>query len=127
MRKLLAAAALLILGTASFAQSPPPPVHIHNPFVTGTHYRELPDLMRRAYVMGVIDGMFMSPIFAFRDLAREQMLGKCVDAMRATDVQLTAIVDRYLDARPVAWGDGMHLIVFDALAEACGSIGMPYK
>ena len=62
----------------------------------------------------------------FRDarLAGIMKLDDCIDRMRPTDVQLTAIVDRYLDANPASWSIGMTTTAFAAIAGACKSVGI---
>lgn len=99
-------------------------VFVHHSFESGNSYRIKPEMMRRAYVEGVFDGMLFSPMIAANNLPRAMSLGQCADAMNATDEQLMAIVDRYLDANPALWGDDMHSVVYSALAQACGRFGI---
>jgi hypothetical protein len=125
MRIILASIALVAVSTAAIAGEALKPVYIHNGFLTGNQYRQLPDVVRRAYVMGVTDGMLLAPAMANRDLNASQRFGKCLDNMHATNEQLTVIVDRWVDGNPVRWGDTVHMLIWSAFSEACSTAGMP--
>ncbi|MDG0024954.1 hypothetical protein [Trinickia sp. Y13] len=124
LRRLVMAIAIPTALASAQAQAQTEGVFIHHSFETGNGYRGMPDMMRRAYVMGVFDGMLFSPMIATSDLPRARSLGQCEERMNMTDQQLTAIVDRYLDSNPVLWGDDMHGVVYSALSEACGHYGI---
>ncbi|MCC8394780.1 hypothetical protein LJ656_19490 [Paraburkholderia sp. MMS20-SJTR3] len=113
------------IGTPAQQANPYAPVTIHNGFMTGNKYRELPDLMRRAYVMGVIDGLFDAPGIAFHDLSGAERLAHCIQNMAATDEQMTVIVDRYLDKNPTLWGQSMNTTAMYAVYDACRTAGTP--
>ncbi len=125
MRVILAAAALAAVSILAAADDPLRPVSVHNGFITGNQYRGRPELLRRAYVMGVVDGLMLSPIMANNDLNGAQRFSRCLDVMRPSDEQLTVIVDRWVDANPVRWGDSVHSLVYGALLQACNAVGAP--
>jgi len=80
--------------------------------------------MRSAYVIGVLDGFYFSPVFG-APFTKIDKLQICADAMNPTAEQAAAIVDRYLDAHPEAWNDQMQPIVLRAMRQACASRGTP--
>jgi hypothetical protein len=58
------------------------------------------------------------------NIKRTQSLGACLDQMQVTDMQLRAIVNRYLDSNPALCGEDMHLPTYDALDEACSAFNI---
>ena len=112
---------ILILGlaTAAIHASAPPPkqgIMIHAGFITGNDYRNLSEERRRAYVMGVVDGMLLAPFFG-GDKSQAKWLEACVEGMR--DEQLQAVVAKYLADNPAEWNLYAHVLVYSALRESC--------
>jgi hypothetical protein len=67
--------------------------------------------------MGFLDGMFMAPLFGAPDDKKLlNTIGKCAVGMN--DVQLAAIVDKYVRSHPEHWHLDVKLEAFDALREA---------
>ena len=91
-------------------------VLIHNGFLTGQSFRDLPDLGKRSYVAGLIDGLFLAPLF---DAPKSSMgwLESCVEGM--TDEQVSAIISKYLDDNPGRWHQPVHGAAYSALLAAC--------
>jgi hypothetical protein len=91
-------------------------VRVHNGWITGNEYKQYSQTYRTAYVIGVIDGIFLSPLFGARSPG-SLWLEECVTGMDSE--QITAIVDNYHKANPRRWHQSMHAIVFSAIREAC--------
>jgi hypothetical protein len=125
MRTMLASVALAIVSSLAIADEPFKPVPIHNGFLTGNEYRARPESRRRAYVMGVVDGLMLSPVVANNESRGSQRLSSCLDTMRPSDEQLTVIVDRWVDAHPASWGGSVHTLVYGGIAQACNAVGAP--
>src|SRR3954471_3017508 len=75
-------------------------IRIHNGMVNGIHYKSYDSGRRRAYLMGVIDGIFVSPLFSASD-GSPMPVEPCVEGM--TDLQILGIVDNYHLQHPEYW------------------------
>ena len=91
-------------------------VRIKAGFITGNQYRGYANVLQRRYVMGVVDGLFLAPIF---DVPKERLawLENCV--VGKTDDQVTTIVNQYLNKNRVRWREPMHVLVYAGLRDAC--------
>jgi hypothetical protein len=96
-------------------------VLIHDGFLTGNDYLELDSGGRNGYVMGLIDGIYISPFF-WEGGSYLSTLSDCLTE-GVTNGQLVAIFDKYLQENPVRWNQGMHVIAYAALKESCKSLG----
>lgn len=114
-RTILVGLSLLLLGGACL-QAQDQPAEIHNGFLTGNEYRDLANTQRQHYIMGVIDGSLLAPLFG-APKPKLAWLETCVTGMRSD--QVVAIVDKFLEANPVRWHQSMHVLVYSALRESC--------
>lgn len=129
MRKLTQLTALVIglscsAATTAFAIPKDQVVMVHHGFYKANHYRELPDFVRRAYIVGVFDALMLCPLFG-APKAEVTWLERCGEGMQ--DVQLQAIVDRFVDAHPERWDEDMGTVAYGALTQACTARGFPPK
>lgn len=116
MKRLALGAALLAFSACVGAQSVRGEVYIKNGFMTGQAYLGLPERAQRAYAMGLIDGMLLSPMLGGR--ARDnQWLGSCVTGY--SDSQAAAVLHRALRDEPGAWHMPAHVTFYNALLRAC--------
>jgi hypothetical protein len=122
MRKIIACIALAasIAPSVALAQGIP----VSHGFLSGNRFRGYPEIAQRGYIMGVIDGFLFSPVLGAPVRRPSEMSACLFTNMQATDAQVLAIVNRYLDKNPAAWGDDMHSLVFRAVREACTSRGL---
>ncbi len=107
----------VLLISCSVAAASEPAVEIKTGFLTGNAYRILSQEARRAYAMGLLDGMFLAPFFG----AKKEKLGwleRCATSM--TDEQIAAIFDKYLRDNPGRWHETMHVLGMVAMKDACG-------
>jgi len=109
-----------ILVPIIFASYSDASVLIHNGFITGTQYNSLSD--KRTYLMGVMDGFLMAPIFSGEKI-NLKWFTNCLEGMDTDQVQ--AIVDKYMSENPVRWKDTMHTIIYTAFIKVCPN--SPYK
>lgn len=114
MRKFILCGFLLCSSTV-LGQSEEP-VLIQNGFITGNQYKAMKLEERTTYLMGVVDGLFLSP-FLKAPSSESRKVKICVARMNNT--QIRAIIDKYLDARPERWHQGMHTIFWGGLNETC--------
>lgn len=107
----------IALGCSSVVSAGESAVWIKSGFVTGTQFRAFSNEARRAYAMGVMDGMFLSPFF---DAKKEKLewLERCATGM--SDEQIVAIFDKYLRDNPGRWHEPMHTLGWIAMKDACG-------
>jgi hypothetical protein len=120
MAGLVLAAALTIMPAAAHAGD-----LIVGTAITGNDYLALSPTMQIGYVMGVLDGFRFAPALAGSNLPITHRMTVCMTALRATNGQYRAITNRYLQANPALWGQGMHTIVYQALEDACQQVGQP--
>jgi hypothetical protein len=91
-------------------------VLIHNGFGTGLDYMQMPDTRKQAYAMGVIDGMLLAPLFG-APKSNMRWFESCVENM--TDIQVAAILTKYLEKNPGRWHQTTHALMFSATKEVC--------
>jgi hypothetical protein len=126
---------VLALSASAAPQAPPktPPttaardesagIRIHDGFYKGHTVREFSERERAIYAAGIIDGMFLAPLFGAptgpRELAatRSQWLGQCVEGM--SPEQVAAIIAKYLTDHPERWHQDAKESAFSAIVAAC--------
>ena len=116
IKKLITTAAFLLLSSASYGQAET--VVIQNGWITGNEFLDWQEAQKSSYLMGLFDGIFISPFF---DASQEklQLLENCTADM--TNIQLVAILDLYLSRNPAEWHNDMHVIFYRSFAvETCG-------
>ena len=95
---------------------------IQNAWITGNEYRQMPESQRVVYVMGLLDGIKISPFFGAPSgpegpegvLARQYY---CTKGM--SNYQLEAILQKFLNEHPERWHDDIHTLFYGALDSAC--------
>ena len=104
----------LVVSIPSFAADEG--VLIHNGFGTGQAYLEMSSAQKRAYAMGVINGMLLAPLFS---APKKAMLWLESCAVNMTDSQVAAILTKYLEQNPGRWHETPHAPMFVAMKDAC--------
>lgn len=92
------------------------PLLIQGGFISGVDYFEMNPEHQTSYLIGVIDGLFLSPFLKAPSTQSEQ-LKTCLIGMQ--DIQIKTIIEKYFDASPERWHQSMHTIVWTALNELC--------
>jgi hypothetical protein len=90
--------------------------YVHNGFLTGRQYLDLPTVGQNGYAAGLIDGMFLAPFFGAPN-DRVAVIENCVNGM--TDQQVAAILAGHLRSKPEIWHLGAHTALYQALIERC--------
>ena len=94
---------------------------VHDGFVTGTKYRSLTVVQRAAYVMGWVDGVFVSALFGAPDHTQAgtplAALSRCAVGM--SNDQLDAIFSKWLGEHPERWHEHAHVLMYVAMDEVC--------
>ena len=113
---LLTVAFQFAFGATAAHAAPTREVEIKTGFLSGSSYKELPDVGKRGYVMGFTDGIFVSPLYG-APKKNILPLERCVVGMSAG--QIVAIVEKWLADNPGRWHEQMNTLAFDAIQEAC--------
>lgn len=108
----------VVLLLSSSLPSPPQQkeVVVHNGFGAGQEYLDMTDSQRRAYAVGFINGILLSPALG-APKNRVGWVERCVEGM--SDVQVAAILHQYIKSHPAEWHWGLHILSYRALIEAC--------
>jgi hypothetical protein len=125
MRKALIMAGLAGLSVTAYGAKNADGWFFATYYVTGDTYRLWPHAQRTIYVTGLLEGFLAAPFFSSGDDHRVTALEHCLSSMGGSSNQITAIVDRYVDAHPVEWGAPMQSLTDSALGETCKKIGSP--
>jgi len=86
-------------------------------FVTGNRYLDMDQSSRIIYVIGVIDGIKLTPSFGISKGVEKTIksLDNCFNVMSTG--QLEAIVWKYLQDNPSKWHEPMNMLIFKAFID----------
>jgi hypothetical protein len=90
-------------------------VRVHPGFITGEQYLKMPDTDKRSYVIGLTDGILLSPLFNSEG-ERPFWFENCAVGMTAH--QVAAIFTKYLEDDPKLWNQYANTVFFKAMLEA---------
>jgi hypothetical protein len=92
-------------------------------FMTGQEFRELSEAEQQGYVMGIVDGMLMAPVFGGGDDATRstQRFLDCLKGMNS--LQLAAVARKHLESYPERWHESMRFLFWQAWLPICPEIG----
>ena len=88
---------------------------IHDGFGTGQDYISMSPGSKRIYAMGVVNGILIAPLFG---APKEEINWFESYLENMTDVQVAAILTKFLENNPGRWHDGLHILMFSAIKEA---------
>src|SRR5689334_21399509 len=111
----LPCALLLLVGLISRGQKNEA-VEIHHGMGRGDDYVSMPELSRRRYAMGAVNGMMLAPLFG-APKQRMAWLERCVENM--SDSQIAEILLQYIKRNPAQCHHGLHILSFQAVDEVC--------
>lgn len=92
------------------------PVLVHNGFITGQQFRDLPELRRRSYAAGIVDGALLAPLMG-APKASVTWFESCATGM--TDDQIAAIISKFVNDNPARWHEPVHTQFYAAMRQAC--------
>jgi hypothetical protein len=90
-------------------------VGIQDGFVRGKEYLEFSQREQCAYAAGIIDGMLLSPLFG---ASKEELRWLDEGILGRGNVEIAAIIERYLEDNPARQHESLHTIVYSTLWEA---------
>ena len=96
---------------------------VRSGYLSAGKYLTLKPDIQAVYMAGMIDGMYLAPMFDAPDedkyLVRIQV---CLTDGDLTNTQIAAIVTKYVKKRPDAWRAGANVVAYQALREVCPAI-----
>jgi hypothetical protein len=108
---------LLLMLTANLAASDDRAL-VHEGFLKTADYLELEPREQTIYAMGLVDGMYLAPVF---DAPNEgqylSSLHKCLSGM--TNRQVAAIITKFAKEHPEDWNAGTNSLAYQALRRVC--------
>lgn len=118
MKRTAATLLFLILLAPSGVSQRTRSVTIHNGFLKARDYLDLDASSQRAYAMGVLDGMYMAPLFGAPENDKRLLsLASCVEGMKAS--QVAAIIEKYVRDHPERWHWDLKDAAYSSMREAC--------
>jgi hypothetical protein len=124
MRKALAL--LLVIAATAVVALPSRELHlIKKGYVTSSMFRDAGPSEQRAYVMGIVDGLFLAPLFGAPERRGDQ-LQDCITGLNLDDLQLAALVRRELEEDATLGSSPAHIVVFRAIRQTCLDHGYPF-
>jgi hypothetical protein len=90
-------------------------VLIQNGFGTGQDYLKMTKSQQRAYAMGVVNGILLSPLFG---APKGEMKWFESYIVGMSDEQVAAILLKYLENNPGRWHDRLNILAYSAIKEA---------
>ena len=112
---LTATVSVALVGSVSRAEG----VWVPNAFMTGQQYLALSASQQGAYVMGLIDGIFVGPLFGASE-RRIQALQDCLQ--QHNNIQIGAVLSKYIQDRPERWHEGAHSLFYSRMLQLCPSV-----
>jgi hypothetical protein len=108
-------AAALVIATVPGLPAVADDVWIQNGFGTGRDFMNMTEIERRAYAMGIVNGVTLAPLFG----ASQQQLAwfdAYTDSM--SDRQVARIIFEYIADNPQSWTGQLHVLTISAIRQA---------
>jgi hypothetical protein len=115
---LIAASAVLSISNLAAARSQQR-IYVQEGFLNGSSYLDDPDGGRMDYVMGLMDGLFLSPLFGASENAMQE-IKDCLSGMN--NVQLRAMLDKHIRDHPEQWHYPSGVLFYQVLLQTCPQI-----
>jgi hypothetical protein len=99
-------------------RAPTATVLIHGGFVKARDFLDMDQVAQKVYSMGVIDGMYMAPMFGAPDKGQRLVsFQECIKGMKAS--QVAAIIEKHIKNNPEHWHWDAKDEVYSAMLIAC--------
>lgn len=96
-----------------------PGAFVASGFTSGADFLDLPRSSRAMYARGMVDGISLAAVLRSSMLASDGKLG-CPTGM--SDVQIAALIEKYLRDNPEQWHQGANVATVNALAGMCSGL-----
>jgi hypothetical protein len=111
-------ATLLFLIACPMDALPQGQVRLHRGSMTAREFLDMPQGARKFYVMGLMDGLFLAPMFGAPANNKWRIaIQTCVEGKQVA--QLVAIIEKYIKEHPEYWHADAHFEAYNALSRAC--------
>lgn len=118
LRQAIAALALVVLFANIGIPQHSVTVRIHNGFLKAGDYLDMDSGGQKTYAMGLLDGMYMAPMFGAPDDGKVLVsLATCVEGMKAS--QVAAIIEKFIKDHPEHWHWDLKDEAYSAMLHAC--------
>lgn len=92
-------------------------VYVNNGYVSGEQYRtRMTTDDQEAFVVGVVSGILAAPLLG-GDENKANKFFACISPMGGR--QLNVIVNKWIEANPERWHNGMNSSIYFAIKQAC--------
>jgi|HubBroStandDraft_6_1064221.scaffolds.fasta_scaffold460452_2 hypothetical protein len=96
---------------------------VRSGYLTAGKYLALKPDTQAVYMAGMIDGMYLAPMFDAPDEDKYLVrIRVCVTDGDITNTQIAAIVTKYVKKRPEIWRASANVVVYEALRDYCPAI-----
>ena len=96
---------------------------VRSGYLSAGKYRALKPDTQGVYMAGMLDGMYLAPMFDAPDEDKYLVrIRACVTDGDLTNTQIAAIVTKYAKKRPDVWRAGANVVAYQALREFCPAI-----
>jgi|HubBroStandDraft_3_1064219.scaffolds.fasta_scaffold47224_2 hypothetical protein len=96
---------------------------VRSGYLSAGKYLTLKPDIQAVYMAGMIDGMYLAPMFDAPDEDKYLVrIRVCVTDGDLTNTQIAAIVTKYVKKRPDEWRAGANVVAYQALREVCPAI-----
>lgn len=119
MRRALIALVLATLALPAWSQEAPP-VRIVGGYVTGKGYMDMDGLEKKAYLMGLLEGMFLAPAFGAPEVSEKWLLD-CTAQVGLNDFR--TYLFQYILKRDELHDNQSPLKAYRAIKALCGERG----
>jgi hypothetical protein len=96
---------------------------VRSGYLSAGKYLALKPDTRGVYMAGMIDGMYLAPMFDAPDEDKYLVrIRVCVTDGDLTNTQIATIVTKYAKKRPDEWQAGANVVAYQALREVCPNL-----
>jgi len=90
-------------------------VWIQNGFGTGRDFMNMTEIERRAYAMGIVNGVTLAPLFGG---TQEQLAWFDTYTDTKSDREVARIIFDYIANNPQSWSEQLHVLTISAIRQA---------
>ena len=118
MRMTALALAFVVFSPLMHSQEPRKQLFVFGGFMKAQAFLDMDKENQRSFAMGLVDGVFLAPFFDAPDHGKSLVqMHACVKDM--SDVQVAAIIEKYLKDHPETWHLQLNVECLSALRSAC--------
>ena len=121
MRATVWVVVLLVVSPFTHSQESKKKILVPGGFGTGQNFLDMDKESQRSFAIGLVDGMLLAPLFDAPDHGKTfERIQACVKDM--TEVQVAAIIEKYLRDHPEDWNHQLNVESLNALIGVCPTV-----